>query len=113
MEGDECTTLVGRRELTSVVQQEVVGSPMAGEDRDRGALVGTTPDRLSAVAAVLRGKDELLLGQVEVAIRPAVVGIALPPHQLLRRLVGALLRRIKARPVLAQLVAAVHGRKNP
>src|SRR5262245_29574522 len=86
---------------------------MRWKRRNGSALVGATSDRLSPVAAILRSEDQLLLGQLEVAIRPAVVGVALQLHQLLRRLVGALLRRIESRPVLAQLVATVHGGKYP
>src|ERR1700680_4097812 len=106
MEGDECTAPVGSGKLICIVEQEVVGCPMRRKGRDRGSFFGTKPGRLSAVAAVLGSEDELLLAQVEVAIRPAVVGAALQLHQLLRRLLGALLRRVEARPVLSQLVAA-------
>src|SRR5215831_4974122 len=98
MEGDECTSLIGGRELTSVIKQEVVGRPMAGKGRDGCALVGTEPNRFAAVATVFRGKDQPALAQIEVAIRPAVIGAALELHELLRRLHGALLGRIETRP---------------
>ena len=110
---DERAAAVGGRELLSVVDGEVVGRPMAGEHRDRRSLVGARPDRVPAVAAVLRGEDELLLGQAVVAVRPAIVGTALELHQLLGRLVGTLLRRVELRPVLLELVATVLGRKDP
>src|SRR5215831_19114295 len=113
MEGDECTSLIGGRELTSVIKQEVVGRRMAGKGRDECALVGTQPNRFAAVAAVFRGEDKLVLGEIKITIRPAVIRGALELHELLRRLPGALLGRIKARPVFPQLVAAVHGRKYP
>src|SRR5882757_8718992 len=62
MEGDECAPLVGRRELLSIINQEVIGRPMPREDRYRGSLVGTQPDRLAAVPAILWSKDEPVLG---------------------------------------------------
>src|SRR5260370_23566653 len=113
MEGDECTTLVGSRELTSVIKQEVVGRPMAGKGRDGCTLIGTQPNRFAAIAAVFRRKDQLVLGEIKITIRPAVIGAALELHQLLRRLLGALLGRIEVRPVFPQLVAAVLGGKYP
>src|SRR5215831_15594239 len=113
MEGDECASLVGSRELTSVIKQEIVGRPMSGKGRDRCALVRTEPDRFPAVAAVFRGKDQLVLSEIKITIRPAVIGAALELHQLLRRLLGALLGRIEVWPVFPQLVAAVLGRKDP
>src|SRR6266403_3966050 len=61
----------------------------------------------------IRGKHELLLAQIEVAVRPAIVGAALELNELLRRLIGALLRRVEARPVFPQLIAAMLGRKDP
>src|SRR5215469_2612358 len=99
MEGDECTSLIGSRELTSVIKHEIVGRPMPGKGRDGCALIGTQPNRLAAVAAVFRGEDKLVLGEIKITIRPAVVGAALELHQLLPRLLGALLGRIEARPV--------------
>src|SRR5262249_8959654 len=74
MEGDECASLVGSRELTSVIKQEVVGRPMSGKGRDRCALVRTEPDRFPAVAAVFRGKDQLVLSEIKLTIWPAVIG---------------------------------------
>src|SRR2546429_897236 len=113
MEGDESTSLVGSRELTSVIKQEVVGRPVAGKGRDGCTFIGTQPNRFAAVAAVFWRKDKLLLGEIKITIRPAVIGAALELHQLLRRLLGALLRRIEVRPVFPQLVAAVLGGKYP
>src|SRR5260221_7114973 len=113
MEGDECTSPIGSRELTSVIKQEVVGRPMAGKGRDGCALTGTQPNRFAAVATVFRGKDQLVLGEIKITIRPAVIGAALELHQLLRRLLGALLGRVEVRPVFPQLVAAVLGGKYP
>ena len=86
---------------------------MRGKGRDRRSLIGTQPDRFAAVATVFRGQDKLVLAQIEVTIRPAVVGAALELHQFLRRLIGALLRCIEVQPVFPQLVAAVLGRKDP
>src|SRR5262245_7876892 len=113
MESDECTTLVGSRELTSVIKQQVVGRPMSGEGRDGCTLIGTQPNRFAAIATVFRGKDKLVLGEIKITIRPAVIGAALELDQLLRRLLGALLGRIEVRPVFPQLVAAVLGGKYP
>src|SRR5260370_27893137 len=87
-------------------------APNAPERPRWGALVGAQPDGF-AVAAVFGGKHELLLAQIEVAVRPAIVGAALELHELLRRLIGALLRRVEARPVFPQLIAAMLGRKDP
>src|SRR6202012_4657196 len=70
------------------------------------------PDGFPSTSSVFRGKDQLLLSQIEVAIGPAVVGTALQLHQLLRRLIGAIFGCVELRPVLAQLVATVHGRKH-
>src|SRR5262245_24736122 len=86
---------------------------MSWEGRDRCFLVGAQPNRFAAVATVFRGKDKLVLPQIKVTIRPAVVGAALELHQLLRRLIGAKLWRIEVRPVFPQLVAAVMDRKYP
>jgi hypothetical protein len=77
VERNERTTAIGRRELISAVEQKIIGCPMTGERRDRGVLVGALSDGFSAVAAVFRGKNQLVLGQIEVAIGPAVVGTAL------------------------------------
>src|SRR5258708_22740994 len=111
MEGDECTSLIGSRELTSVIEQEVVGRQMGGKGREGCSLIGTKRNGFAAVAAVFRGKDKFVLGEIKITIRPAVIGAALELHQLLRRLLGALLGRIEVRPVFPQLVAAVLGRK--
>src|SRR5260370_14481893 len=113
MEGDECTYPIRSRELTSVIKQEVVGRPMAGKGRDGCTLIGTQPNRFAAVAAIFRGKDKLVLGEIKITIRPAVIGAALELDQLLRRLLGALLGCIEVRPVFPQLVAAVLGGKDP
>src|SRR5438552_9033526 len=113
MERDERAALVGRRKLMSGIKQQVVWRPMTWKRRDRSALVGTQTNRFPAVTAVFWSKHKLTLAQIKVAIRPAVVGTALDPHQLLRRLIGTLLRRIEVRPVLPQLVAAMLGRKHP
>ena len=78
-----------------------------------GARFARICDRLSAVAAVLRSEDELLPGQVEIAVGPPVVSAALELHQLLCRLVRALLGRIELRPVLPELVTTVLSRKDP
>ena len=71
VEGDERPAPVGRRELLTIIEHEVVGRPVGGEGRDRASLLSAQPDFLP-VAAVLRGEDQLLLGQVEIAIRPAM-----------------------------------------
>ena len=94
----------------SAIKQQIVGRPVAGKLRDRCSLISARPDCLAAVATVFRSKDKLVLGEIKVTIRPAVVGAALELHQLLCRLIGALLRRIEARPIFPQLVAAMlHG----
>src|SRR5437660_11302376 len=113
VECDERTLVVAVRELMAVVEDEVVGRPVRGEDREGAAPLRTRPDGLPAVAAVFRGEHQLTLGPVEVALRPPIVGAALHPHQLFRRLVGTLLWPVKARPVLAQLVPAVLRRVDP
>jgi hypothetical protein len=84
---------------------------MPGKGRDGCTLIGTQPNRFAAVATVFRGKDKLVLGEIKITIRPAVIDAALELDQLLRRLPGALLGRIEARPVFPQLVAAVLGGK--
>src|ERR1700748_2158517 len=109
MERDKRAAAIGRRELIPAVKQQIIGRPMSGKCRDRGALVGTLSDGFSAIAAVFRGEDQLLLSQIEVAIGPAVVGTALQLHQLLRWLIGAIFGCVEFWPVLAQLVATVHG----
>jgi len=43
---------------------------VGGEDHKRASLLRARPDRLPAVAPVLRSEDQLLLGQVKVAFRP-------------------------------------------
>src|SRR5262249_57557423 len=80
VEGDERTALVGSGELTPVIKQEVVGRPMPGKRRDGCSLVGTRPDRFPAVAAVFRGKHELVLGKIALTLRPALLASALTPH---------------------------------
>src|SRR5437764_13117623 len=75
---------------------------------DRRSLAGTEPDRF-AVAAVFRGKHKLVLAQIEVTVRPAVVGVALELYQFFGGLIGALLRRIETRPVFPQLIATMLG----
>jgi hypothetical protein len=112
VERTECAPAIGRRELIPAVKQEVIGRPMTGKRRDRGVLVGAIPDGLSAIAAVFRGKNQFFLGQIEVAIGSAIVGTALQLHQFLRWLIGAVCECVEVRPVLAQLVATVHGRKH-
>src|SRR5437868_15120191 len=113
MEGDECTSPVRGRELIPIIKQQVIGRPMPWKGRDRRSLFSTCADSFSAVAPVFRGKDKLLLAQIKVTIRPPVIGAALELHQLLRRLVGTMLRLIELWPVFPQLVAAVLGRKYP
>jgi len=110
---DEGAGPVWRRELLPVVDQQIVGSPVRGEGRDRRLLAATDPDGLPTVTAVLRSQDELLLRGVVVALRPAVVRAALQPDELLRREVGALLGTIEMRPVLRELIAPVLGRVDP
>src|SRR5262249_38809146 len=106
--------LSGRQQGTGVCLKAACRwVPMSWEGRDRCFLVGAQPNRFAAVATVFRGKDKLVLPQIKVTIRPAVVGAALELHQLLRRLIGAKLWRIEVRPVFPQLVAAVLGRKCP
>jgi hypothetical protein len=80
---------------------------MRGEDRDSGSLVSTRPHRRRAVASVLGSKDQLPLGQVEVALRSAVIGAPLQLHQILGWLIGALFLRVKTRPVLSSAPAAL------
>ncbi len=107
MECDEGTAAVARRELTPVVEGQVIGRPVAGEDRDRSSLLRTDADGLSAITPVLGRQDQLALRVVEVAFGPPIVGAALDAHQLLRRQIGALLGLVECRPVLRELVAAV------
>src|SRR5207253_4784526 len=65
VECDERTLAIAGRELTAVIENEVVGRPVRGEDREGAALLRTRPDGLPAVAAVLRGENQLALGLVE------------------------------------------------
>ena len=89
------------RKLISEVKREIVGRPMGWKPRYGCLLLRADPNGLAAIAAIFRSQDELVLGVVEIALWPAVVGAALELDQLLGRLIGALDRRAKARPVLA------------
>src|SRR5262245_37503116 len=111
MECDKRSPSVGCGKLLSVVEEEGIRSPVGREDRNRVSLLRARPDRLATITSVLWGKNALLLGQVIVALGPPIVGAALQLHQFLRWLVGPLLWRVEARPVLSQLVAAVLGSK--
>jgi hypothetical protein len=111
VEGNERAAAVRRRELLPVVDGEVVGRPVRGKRGDGRSLAGARSDRLATVAAIFRRQDELLLAQIEVAIRPAKVGAAFQLNKLFRRLVGALLGGVERAPVLAQLVPSVLGRE--
>ena len=113
MEGNERAAAVRRRELLPVVDGEVVGRPVRGKRSDGRSLAGARPDRLAAVAAIFRRQNELLLAQIEVAIRPAKVGAAFQLDELFRWLVGALLGGVDRAPVLAQLIPSVLGREYP
>src|SRR6202022_2275012 len=113
MKGNERASLICSRELTGIIKQEIVGRPMGGKRRDRCALGSTQPDGFPGVPTVFRGKNKLALSEIEITIWPTVVGALLELHQLLRRLVRALLRSVEALPVFPQLVTAVHGRKYP
>src|SRR5207245_2284152 len=61
VECDERTSAIALRELIAVVEREVIGRPVAGEDRDRASLLRTDPDGLSAIAPVLGRQHQLLL----------------------------------------------------
>src|SRR5207248_3108517 len=110
VECDERTSSVMLRELTAEVEREVIGRPVAGEDRDRASLLRTDPDGLSAIAPVLGRHHQLLLRVVEVAFGPPIVGAALEPHELLRRQIRPLLGLVECWPVLRELIPAVLGR---
>src|SRR5215472_14966250 len=70
--------LSGRQQGTGVCHKAACRrAPMSWEGRDRCFLVGAQPNRFAAVATVFRGKDKLVLPQIKVTIRPAVVGAAL------------------------------------
>ncbi len=107
MEGDEGAALVGVRELHAVVYLEIVGRPVRRKPRDWTALLRTGADGLAAIAAVLRGKDQLPLVGVEIAFRPAVIRALIQLQQLFGGLVGALLWPVQVRPVLRELVPAM------
>src|SRR5450432_2272280 len=107
MKRDGGAALVLRGELRPVVERERVRRPVRREVRDRLELLVAVTDRLPAIAVVLGREHQLLLRGVEVALRPPVVAALHDLEQLLRRKIGALLRRVEPRPVVAELVAAV------
>ncbi len=79
---------------------------MCRKPRNGTALVLTDPGGLATIAAVFRGKDQLLLVAVEIALRPSVVAALLKLQQFFRGLVGSLLRPVQLWPVLRELIPA-------
>src|SRR5689334_5915519 len=61
MERDEGAAFVGGRELIALIDEHVVGRPMRRERRYRRDLLRADTDRLSTIATVFRGEDELFL----------------------------------------------------
>src|SRR5208283_1629082 len=106
---DECASPIGIRKLMPIVECKIVGSPVRREKRDRASLLRARPDRLAAVATIFRSQHQLLLDSVEIALRPAVVGALLQSQQLFGWEIGALLRPVKFRPILGQLITAMLG----
>src|SRR5260370_31823622 len=86
---------------------------MGRERRDRCFLLRADADSLSSIATVFRGEDQLLLGIIVIAFRPAEVAALLQLDQLLGWQVGVLLQCVKLGPILPELVPAVLDRQNP
>src|SRR6185437_3655841 len=107
MERDERAILVSRWKIRARVEHEPVRRPVPGEYRGRLLLLCALL-RLLAVAAVLRRQYQVMRLQRVVAVGPAEVVALVDLHQLLRRILGAVLG--VERPVAvwtAELVAAV------
>jgi hypothetical protein len=77
VEYDKRSSLVGRRELLAVVEEEGIRCPVGREDCNRASLLRAQTDGLAAIAPVLWSKNELLLGQVIVALGPPIGGATL------------------------------------
>src|SRR5690348_5491992 len=107
---DERAVAVARREGGPGVEQQSIGRPVRREECRGCLLGGALPDRLAAIAAVLRREHELLLLIVEVALGPAEVVALVDLEQLLGGEVLALLSGVELGPVVPQLISSMLGR---
>src|SRR5439155_2445101 len=107
VERDKCAALISYWKLRPIVQGEIVGRPVCGEACDRRLLLPTHSNGLAAITAIFRGQDQFLLVAIIVALGPAVIRARFEPKQLLRRQIRALIRPVKARKVLRQLITSV------
>src|ERR1700740_258342 len=110
MKGNEGTPAICTRKNGTFADHHVVRRPVRRIEgygvRLAGALILFLP-----VAAIFRGKNELLLEAVIIALRPAIVLSLLDAHHLLRREIGTLFSRKNRLPGLKH-VAAMLDRYN-
>src|SRR5580698_6924512 len=112
MERDEDAITITPRKLLPVVPRHSIRSPVCRKHRHRSNLFPAHANFLAPVAAVFRGKYQLLLRAIVIALGPTVVSAGFQQHDLFggkRSLVG---RFVKLRPIGIKLVPPMLGRKD-
>ena len=80
---------------------------MGGECRNGRDFVRAGAHLLTAVTAIFRRQNQLLLPSVVVALGPAIVAARLQKQQLFSRLRGFLVGFVEVRPIRIELVSSV------
>src|SRR5438094_6332208 len=107
MKGDECPVAIPRWELRAGIKQQSIRRPVRGEKRGGRSFRGAVTNGFASVTAILRRENQLLLIAIEVAARPAEIGVVLDREELFSREVLPLVGGVELGRILRQLIPSV------
>src|ERR1700722_1627916 len=107
VEGDERAVPVDSGERRVQSDQQIVGRPVCREECDGWSPRDAQTHLLTAIAAIFRPKNQLLLKAVEIAFRPTVVMTLFESNDFLGWEIWADLHFVELLPVLRELIPAM------